>query len=112
MENIIEVQEPWFSLLRSGIKKVEGKKGSPKWAYLQVGDWVRFVNNNESFIAKIVKINKYFSLEDFLTIETLERVLPGIKSIEEGKRIYMAAPINWTVEEISKYRIMAIEIKL
>lgn len=110
MSIVIDLQEPWFSLIRDGRKTVEGKKGSPKWTHLKAGDWVSFVNNNESFLVKIIGINRYDSLEEFLKTETLERVLPGVKTIEQGKRIYMSPPINWTQEEIDKYGILAIQL--
>ena len=108
----IDIQEPWFSLIRDGKKKVEGRKGSPKWNNLKAGDTVSFVNNNESFLAKIIGINKYSSLEEFLTTETLSRVLPHIRTIEHGKKIYMSPPINWTQEEIDEYGILAIEVQI
>ena len=109
---IIDIQEPWFSFIRNGLKKVEGKKGSPKWVNLKVGDKIKFINKNSSFIAKIIRINRYCTLDDYLTNETLSKVLPGIKTIEEGKGIYTSSPISWTQEEIHNYGIMALELSL
>lgn len=112
MNRVIEVSEPWFSLIRDGIKKVEGRKGSPTWVDIKIGD-VIISNGKEKFKMKIVGINKYYGencLENYLKTEKIENVLPGIGSIEEGMKIYMSPPINWTQQELNKYGILAFQL--
>lgn len=112
MNKVIEVSEPWFSLIRDGIKKVEGRKGSPTWIDIKIGD-VIISNGKEKFKMKIVGIHKYYGencLENYLKTEKIENVLPGIGTIEEGMKIYMSPPINWTQQELNKYGILAFQL--
>lgn len=109
----MHVAEPYHSLIKSGRKPVEGRKMSPKWLQIKVGDIITMTcENKESFNVLVTGITKYFSddsLKDYLIGETLERCLPGITSIEEGKNIYL----QWsTKEEIDKYGMMGIQVKL
>jgi ASC-1-like (ASCH) protein len=112
----IHVSDPYFYLIKTGVKVVEGKKRSPSWQNLKTGDKIKITNGIESIDIEIVGINWYRgrenNLRDYLISETLERTLPGVKTIEEGERIYTSPPINWTYEEINKYGVIAIQIKL
>ena len=48
-------------------------------------------------------------LEEYLKTETLARALPGVNSIEEGKKIYL----QWsTQDEINKLGMMGIQLKV
>ena len=91
---VINVSEPWFTYLLTGQKTVEGRKGSPKWTHLEVGDGVIFrdaSNPTRQFPARIIEITHYVgddALRDYLVGETLERTLPGVHSLEEGEAIY------------------------
>lgn len=127
----IEISEPYFSFIKNGIKKVEGRKISPNWKNLKIGNKMLVTcntfktNNNkivESFQPKIpffVKIKniRYYHyssseiqdpLTDYLINEGLDKVLPGTKTLSDGRNVYL----QWyTLEEINKYGIMAIEIE-
>jgi ASC-1-like (ASCH) protein len=108
----IPISNPYFYLIKSGKKVVEGKKISPKWEKLKVGDNIKFTNGLESFDAVVLGITKYTggenNLRDYLIGETLDRTLPGVNSIDAAEMIYMSPPISWTPEEIKKYGVMAI----
>jgi len=109
----IPISEPYFSLILRRVKTVEGKKGTEKWNHLKVGDIVIFTNNGHKFKAEITKINRYYgkyALENYLMSETLEKTLPGVRTINEGVSIYLSPPISWTLKEIEEYGIMAIHI--
>jgi ASC-1-like (ASCH) protein len=112
------VSEPYFTLLREGKKVVEGRKKSPTWKDMQVGD--RLIISSPStegkaatFQAVVSGINYYSgenSLRSFLECETLARTLPGVTSFEEAERIYTG--FLGSKEEIAKYGMMAIQIGL
>jgi ASC-1-like (ASCH) protein len=116
----VSVSEPWFSLIKLGLKTVEGKKRSPKWKNLEKGDLIKITNpdgdGSECFYTEIINITIYHgfkdNLEEYLKDETLQRTLPGIVDFEEAKRVYLSEPVLWTSEEIEKYGIMAIELML
>jgi len=75
--------EPWFSLIREGIKPVEGRKNSPKYQNIRVGDPIEFTNGKESFLTKVVAIRSYTSLEDYLDDVGFATALPGVAN--EGR---------------------------
>lgn len=105
----IHCQEPWFSLLKSGEKPVEGRKNSPVYQKIIPGDIIEFFCGNRSFRAQVVSINKYLSLDDYLISETIERALPGVKTIEDARNIYY----QWSSQEqISKNGFLGIQIKV
>jgi ASC-1-like (ASCH) protein len=100
--------EPWFSLIRSGIKPVEGRKNVPKWQKIRVGDYLDFFYGEEHFRTVVTEIRKYPSLEDYLLDVTVEKALPGVSSFEEAVRIYH----QWsTPEEIQAHGFLGIFVK-
>lgn len=104
----IHCEDPWFSYIRQGIKTVEGRKGTHTYKKIKVGDQINFSNGKESFIADVTEIREYASLEKYLENATLEKALPGIKSIEEGLDIYY----QWsTPEKIKEYGFLGIFIR-
>ena len=105
----INVQEPWFSLIKNKKKKIEGRLNKGLFATLKKDDIVTFVNNNDKFDAKIKKIKKYDTFEEYLSQEGLKRTLPNIKTIKEGCDIYYK---YYTKEQESEYKILAIYIKV
>jgi ASC-1-like (ASCH) protein len=100
--------EPWFSCIREGIKPVEGRKNTPKYQKIQVGDLIEFSNEKETFLAIVTNIKAYASLEAYLKDVTFKKALPGISSFEEAINIYH----QWsTPEEIRKFGFLGIFIK-
>lgn len=108
--HIIECSEPWYSHIKNGKKTIEGRKGTPKWIGIQVGDCIKFVCKDSSFISVVSRINVYSgkdSLRNYLTTEGLDNTLPGINTIDEGIAIYK----QWsTQEEITQYGFLAIHV--
>lgn len=106
---IMHCEDPWFSLLQTGIKQVEGRKGSPKYRAIQVSDVIVFQCDDRQFHAKVRCIDSFTSLDDYLNKVTVQKALPGIESIEEARRIYL----QWsTLEEIDKHGFLGIWIDL
>lgn len=90
--NTIEIADRWFNAIYDGIKPIEGKKYSQRWRHLKTGDVITFRNSDNPetgiFTKKIVSIQLYQNLDDYLNGEGLQNVLPGITTIEEGKLEY------------------------
>ena len=114
---VLEVQEKWYKALLDGTKKCEGRKISPTYEHLKEKDIITITHDDgrerHEFDAVITKINKYpgnennDSLNDYLLTEGVENCLPGVKTLEEARNIYL----KWsTVKEIQKYGMMAIHI--
>ena len=74
----ISVSEPWFSLMKTKKKKIEGRLNKGTFAELKKGEIVKFVNGENKFKAKIKKIVKYNTFEEYLSQEGLKRTLPNV----------------------------------
>ncbi|CAH6419691.1 Hypothetical protein HVR_LOCUS767 [uncultured virus] len=127
----MEISEPYHSLIKSGVKSVEGRKITPKWRKIRCGDTITITcdqksrlesspvglhtcNDRESFKVRVTGVSMYLPsvgdpLETYLKKETLDRALPGVSSIEEGKRIYL----QWShIEEIQAIGMMGIQVEV
>lgn len=98
----IECSEPWFSLIRDSVKKVEGRKNTERWAKIKELDTLVFLEKESKveFITKVTKVVKYAApnaLRKYLEGETVAKALPGVTTMEEGMKIYL----QWsTMKEI------------
>lgn len=105
----LHCHDPWFSLIRSGDKRVEGRKNLPMFRHWRVGDIIIFRLRNEEFSTKIVDLRRYQTLDEYLISEGSEKVLPGVSSVENARKIYL----QWsTPDEIEKFGFLAIEVSL
>lgn len=92
---------PTFDYIKNGIKTVEGRKNSKKYQKYSIGDTLIFTYKVQEVKTKILYINRYKTVKDYLEKETLKNALPNIKTIEDGINIYNL----WTsVEEREKLR--------
>ena len=112
-----DISEPWFSLIKVGLKTVEGRLNKGDFAALTKGDCIKVVNtefNKElgfmrNYIIKITSIHKYTSFKEYLEKEKLEKCLPGIDTIEDGVKVYYK---YYSKEDEEKYKIVAIRFKI
>lgn len=79
------LSEPWFSLIRSGIKTIEGRLDKGEFVK---GTQVTFWNREEEFLVEVVEVVPYTTFEEMIRKEGLHKVLPGVLSVEEGVKIY------------------------
>lgn len=90
----LRLQEPWFGLINSGKKTVEGRRGDAKT--FVVGQVLNFVlakralqdEKAASFSRRVKGIRHHKNLQDFLDCERLEDVLPGVSSREDAEAVY------------------------
>ena len=79
------LSEPWFSLIKLGIKKVEGRLNKGDFANMNIGDFILFTNNELGFERKfkieIKNISYYDNFKTYLENETLDKCLPSIDNI-------------------------------
>ena len=101
-------QEPWFSFIQKGVKPVEGRKATPKHLAIQPGDIIEFFCDDRHFLAEVERIERFGSLDDYFHTVGLAKALPGILSLEEGKKIYL----QWSTEqEIATFGFLGIFVK-
>jgi len=109
------ISEPWFSLIKVGLKTVEGRLNKGDFALLNKGDSIKIVNTDTDFgfmrdyEIKITSIHKYNSFKEYLEKEKLEKCLPGIDTIEDGIKVYYK---YYSKEDEDKYKIIAIRFRI
>ena len=107
------LSEPWFTLIKLGLKKCEGRLNKGDFSKMKKGDIILFENNDfsfsRSFKVRITSLHKYESFKDYLNKETLEKTLPGIDNIKNGLKIYYK---YYSKDDEIKYKIIAIRIKV
>ncbi|KAH9783454.1 ASCH domain-containing protein [Citrus sinensis] len=79
------IEEPYFTQLKDGLKTVEGR--------CAVGDYNRIGSGslilcNKCLVLKVQDVHGYLSFSEMLQAESLAKVLPGIKTIDEGVQVY------------------------
>lgn len=91
----LHCQEPWFSLLYTGVKPVEGRKRSSQYESIRPGDLIDFQNDGKEFRALVTEVRLYESLQEYLQDVGVEVALPGVSSMDEAVRIYS----QWSTKE-------------
>ena len=101
------LSEPWFTLIKLGIKTCEARVCKDMWKDINVGDTLIFVNNDLGFqrsIRLIVSnINFYPDFHTYLENEGLQNCLPGMDNMNIGVTVYRK---YYTVEEEQFYGIV------
>lgn len=108
---VVKLKEPWFTLIKKGIKTVEGRPNKGIFKNIKVGDTIQFFNYKNSILVIVTDIVKYNTFRDMLEMEGLDKVLPdnSINNLDEGVAIYG----KYYSPEIEKeYGVLAIKIKL
>ncbi len=98
------LSEPWFSLVRDGKKTIEGRLNKGEFVKGMV---IEFWNGDESFHCIVEKVVEYPSFRVMAFMEGIEKVLPGVSSVEEGVAIYR----KFYSEEDEKKGVVAISLK-
>ncbi len=86
------VSEPWFSFIKMGTKKVEGRLNKGVFGDMKKGDTLEFVNYDFGFprkiTTKITSTKTYPTFRDYLTGEGIDITLPTVENIEDGVKVY------------------------
>lgn len=105
----LEVEKRWYDAIGEDLKTIEGRKGSPTWTQVEVGDVFTITSPKAAvgFLMQVNQIVSYPSIEEYLIQEGLRRTLPGVKTIVEGVQIYSQW---WTPKEVEEYGILAFHL--
>ena len=112
MELKKHLSEPWFTLVKLGLKTVEGRLNKGDFSKLNLGDIITFYNEDFEYRqirVKVVRMKKYKTFKTYLQRETLTNCLPGFYRIDEGLKVYFK---YFTKEQEKQYEIKAIEMDL
>lgn len=99
---------PFIKLIKEGKKTVEGRVNSKSFTDLKVKDLIELYNHNDKVICSIEYLHCYKSFEEMIINEGLDKLLPGIDSIEKGIEIYKNFPGSNRAE---KFGVLAIGLK-
>jgi ASC-1-like (ASCH) protein len=106
------VSEPWFTLIKLGLKTVEGRLNKGDFANFKPDDIVIFTNSDfgkeRRVQTQIKAINKYATFGEYLVAEKMSKCLPGIDDLTDGIAVYRK---YFTEEDEKKYGILAIQLK-
>ena len=110
---IMKVREPWFSLIKVGKKKVEGRLNKGLFSKLNIGDTLVFTNNEIENLSreckvKVKNIINYQTFYNYLKTEKLKNCLPGIDNLDDGVSIYYGF---YSKADEDKFKVLAIKIK-
>ncbi|GMI89957.1 hypothetical protein like AT3G03320 [Hibiscus trionum] len=81
----LHVQEPFFTQLQDGIKTIEGRCAVGDYNRIASGALILF---NKCLVLEVQDVCHYASFFEMLEAETLAKVLPGVKTIDEGVQVY------------------------
>ncbi len=106
------VSEPWFSLIKLGIKSVEGRLNKGDFKDLRIDDIIIWTNDDlgfyREFKTKIIHKKNYDTFEDYLLNEGLDKCLPGIENIEDGLKVYFK---YYTKQQEKEFGILVLELQ-
>jgi len=115
----IVTQEPWFSFIKSGKKKVEGRVGDPAMFNAHINKTVKVsVPQGEKLFAALKDVRAYDTLDEFIKAEEWKKLAPHAKSESEAKKLYLdiknkAGAQVYGNENISaKGKVLALELEL
>ncbi|KAF3457765.1 hypothetical protein FNV43_RR02424 [Rhamnella rubrinervis] len=81
----LDVQEPFFSQLKDGLKTIEGRCAGGKYSRIGSGTFLLF---NKYIVVEVQDVHWYPSFYNMLEAEGLANVLPGVESLKDGVQIY------------------------
>ena len=85
------LSEPWFSLIKLGIKTVEGRLHKGDFSKMKISDNITFYNDDfipREITVRVKDIKYYRTFREYLEKETLNAALPGFTNIEDGLSVY------------------------
>lgn len=91
MKWYIRVNEPWFTEIKNGKKRFEGRCCWNQNARMQVWDQLEIANAqnlDEIITVLIIGIHRFRNFQEALESLPLKEILPGVKNVDDGIEIY------------------------
>ncbi|CAK9093151.1 unnamed protein product [Durusdinium trenchii] len=82
----LHVQEPHFSMLVSGVKRFEVRMAKRRFNCIEARSYFRLQRASppQTAMLKILRVSHYGSVEEALTIEGVDKILPGTTTLAAG----------------------------
>lgn len=103
------LSEPWFSLVKKGEKKVEGRLNKGDFKEIKVNDIVIFYNNDDECKVKIIKKDIYKSFEDLIINKKIKNIIPTVNRVNNAVKIYRE---YYSEYDEKKYGVVGLTIEI
>ena len=107
------LMEKYIRLIQQGRKSVEARVAIPMFCAWKEGDTVRFFSRRDPHIYVTIRIaakRHYKTFRDMLQTEGVDKLIPGVNSIDEGERLYLEIPKY--AERERQYGVLAFRLEL
>lgn len=94
-----------FDEVKNGSKPIETRAATVKYQPIEVGDMLKFVCGKQSFSKKIVKKERFPSINVMIKKIPYNDIMPSVKSVEEMKKAYSS--YSGYDEKIKEFGIFA-----
>ncbi len=95
---------PIYTMLKSGIKKIEGRAYDKKRKNYAIGDRLLIKCEKQILIMKIKDLRLYADVNAFLRAEGFKNALPHVNTYEEALNLYVGEKGWYKVANIENYR--------
>lgn len=107
---IREVDRAIYNALKSGEKTVETRANSPKYATVNIGDFLVFKCSDDSFKKQIVVVKRFLNIDEMLSCYKVQDVNPALQTRDELISMYNSFP-NYN-EKIKRFGLIAFELSV
>jgi ASC-1-like (ASCH) protein len=94
-----------FEALRNGLKTIETRAGSPRYAKIQSGDTLVFICAGQKFERKVRAVEYFATPAELFKKYSFQKVMPFAESLEDAVASYDLFP--GYKERIRRYGILA-----
>lgn len=107
------LSEPWFTLVGSGAKTVEGRLAKGSFAQMAPGDTVTWYNDDWGWTrevrTRIARVTPHANFRRYLSQEGLHRCLPaqGVRTLAQGVRVYR---MFYPADEERRHGVLALQL--
>lgn len=102
----INIQEPYFSFIRDGVKTVEGRINKGRFAQIREGDTLIVKGIAKQF--KVLYKKPYKTFLEMIEKEGVKNVIPDKESVQDGANVYFKF---FTKKQEKEFGVVAIKIE-
>lgn len=107
------LKEKYIRYISLKEKTKEARMANPMFQRWNVGDEVKFFSKRNPtmyVVVKIIKKKRYQNIRKMLEAEGIENIVPNVRSVEEGVKLYYNLPKYIELER--KYGVIVFEFTL
>jgi len=94
-ERSCTLMEKYINLIKVGKKTIEARVAIPMFRSWREEDIIKFFSKRRPSVNVMVKIKKiqyYGTFREMLLAEDVNKIIPGIKNVDEGVNLFMKIP--------------------